>query len=99
MGTLTKEEAIDIYDRGLMSSLLSKQEIAVLQLGQSLLCCDFNLFRESVEFALARPVFTHEFAYFDNLRAELAGLKNVPTSQQILDQIPAEKRIVIEIPE
>lgn len=53
----------------------------------------------AVEEALGRPVWTHEFGTnFDGIVQELLGEKDAPTLQEIMDLIPAEKRIIVEVP-
>lgn len=93
---LTKEAAIAIHDSRDWE-MLSLHELAVLQLHQKKLCIPFDKFHEAIEFALARPVFTHEFAYSDRLKAELGGLTPSQGLQDILSLIPAEKRLLIEM--
>ena len=57
----------------------------------------FSVFHEAVEKVLDRPVWTHEFALPERLRAEMLGERSAPTFKEILDLIPAEKKIVIGI--
>lgn len=75
---------------------LSHRERACLQMRQRLLCMPFDVFHEAMEKALGRPVWTHEFGLNgDGLRAELFDGKPAPTMQEIMEMIPAEKRITI----
>ena len=58
----------------------------------------FDLFHKSIEAALGRPVFTHEFGMNrDGLTRELAGLQSAPSMEEIMALIPAEKLLVIEL--
>lgn len=52
----------------------SHKTLADFQMGEDLLCMPFEVFHEAVEKTLGRPVWTHEFAYPDRLRAELWGV-------------------------
>lgn len=92
---LTKEQAIDFGNNHLWESLSLKQR-AEFQMSQKLLCMPFNVFHEAVEKTLNRPVYTHEFGLNrDGLMAELFEGKEPPTLQEIIEMIPAEKRIVV----
>lgn len=71
------------------------REIVAFQLFEDLLCMSFGDYHRAVEIVLGRPVWTHEFAYGDRLRAEFLGRKRRPYMSEILDLIPAEKRIVV----
>ena len=73
------------------------REIVEFQLFEDRLCCPFSVFREAVEKTLGRSVWSHEFAQLDLLRVEFRGDAPSPTAQQIVDQIPAEKLMVIEV--
>lgn len=56
------------------------------------------MFHEAVEKALGRPVWTHEFGLnWDGLKKELMGEAPAPTMQEIIDLIPEEKRIIVEV--
>lgn len=74
-------------------------EAARFQLFEERLCMPFGEFHKGVEQLLKRPVFTHEFAFADKvggLRDEALGRAPARTLQEILDLIPAEKRIVVQ---
>jgi len=76
--------------------LCTDREIAEFQMFTVELCLPFARFHEALEKAIGRPVFTHEIAMnFDGLAAELRGEREAPTLQEIIDLIPAEKRIII----
>jgi hypothetical protein len=93
---LTREQAIAFGDSGAWESL-SFEERARFQLGQECLCMPFDIFHEAITKALDRPVYTHEFAMPELLMVELNGDAPAPTFEQILGQIPVEKRIVIDL--
>jgi hypothetical protein len=76
---------------------MSAVEIARFQLEQELLCMPFDVFHKSVENALGRPVFTHEFGLNRaGLLAELNGGPQ-PTLAEVIELIPEDKRIVVEL--
>ncbi len=69
MKQLTEQEAINYYVSKKWEKL-SNKEIVDLQLYQELLCVPFSKFHEAMESVLERPIFTHEFAFIDNLKSE-----------------------------
>ena len=78
---------------------MTARDICSVQLFTEELCCPFQVFHKAIEEALGRPVWTHEFGLnYDGIVAEFLGEKQPPTMQEIIDLIPAEKRIVIEVP-
>ena len=94
MEQLTKEQAIAFHDSEVWKDWTSRQ-IAEFQMEQDKLCVPFDVFHKAMEDTLGRPVWTHEFAFIDNLRKELYGEKPAPTLKEIIDLIPADKRILI----
>lgn len=94
MKQLTKEEAITFCENKCYEGM-SYRQIAEFQIEQDRLCMPFDVFHEAIEKTLGRPVFTHEFAFADELRKELFGEKKKPTFEEILALIPEEKRILI----
>lgn len=54
----------------------------------------FDLFHQSLEQVLGRPVWIHEMVNPDNLESELTGKKCAPTFEDILNLIPKEKQII-----
>ena len=94
MEQFTKEQAIAFGENKLYEPL-SYRERAELQLFQNKLCMPFDVFHEAITKALGRPVFTHEFAFRDELIKELNGEKDAPTLEEIINLIPAEKRVLI----
>lgn len=96
MKQLTKEQAIAFAENKLYEGMNYRQ-IAEFQLFQEKLCMPFNIFHEALEKTLGRPVWTHEMAFPENLRKEFMGEKRAPTLEEIVNLIPAEKRIIIGI--
>jgi hypothetical protein len=78
---------------------LPARQIAKVGLLTQELCLPFDVLHGAVEEALGRPVWTQEFGTnFDGIVQELLGEKDAPTLQEIMDLIPAEKRIIVEVP-
>ena len=94
MKQLTEKQAIEFANSKVYEAW-SPRQIAEFQIEQERLCVPFDLFHESVEKTLGRPVFTHEFAFSENLRKELFGEKEPPTLEEIIELIPTEKRAFI----
>lgn len=94
MKQLTTPQAIAFAESKLYESWTDRQ-IVEFQLFQDKLCMDFSRFHQAIEKVLQRPVFTHEFAFPDNLRKELLGETPAPTFEQIISLIPKEKLLLI----
>jgi hypothetical protein len=95
MKELTSECAIELHDSGIWRTW-SHRQIAEFQMSQQYLCVPFSVFHEAVEKTLGRPVWTHEFGVnYAGLKAELFDGADPPTMQEIMEQIPEEKRIVV----
>jgi len=76
----------------------SNRDIAEFQFLTRELCMPFGVFHEALEKTLGRPVFTHELG--DNakgIEGELFDGKPAPSFQEILELIPGDKRIVIQV--
>lgn len=74
------------------------KEVAMFQLFIAELCMDFSAFHEAIEKALGRPVFTHEFGLnYDRLCKEILGEKAAPSFEEIMNLIPEEKRLLIQV--
>jgi len=71
---LTKEQAIKMYESEIWKDM-SLEQIGKFQLFQDLLCVPFDKFHEAIEKLLNRPVWTHEFAFKDELIKEYLGEK------------------------
>ena len=91
---LTKEQAIALYDSGFWKDLTPKQIVQV-QLWTELLLVPFDLFHESMEKVLGRPIWTHEFACFEKLQQEVLGIIPAPTMDEIIDLIPKDKSVIL----
>lgn len=94
MEQLTKQRAIAFAQSGDWK-LWTDEQIVRFQLFQDKLCIDFGRFHEAIENVLGRHVWTHEFADIDRIKQEYLGTKPTPTFEEIIDMIPAEKRITI----
>lgn len=74
------------------------REICDLQLFTVELVMPFDRFHEAVEECLGRGVYTHEFGLdYDGIVAEYLGEKSPPTLNEIINLIPAEKRVVVAL--
>jgi hypothetical protein len=76
------------------------KDAAAFQLFQTCLCMPFSDFHKGVEELLGRSVFTHEFASADKpggLREQALGIAPAPTLEQIIELVPAAKRIVVTL--
>jgi hypothetical protein len=92
---MTEAEAITLADSKFWETM-TMRERAVFQMFESRLCMPFSVFHEAMEATLGRPVWTHEFGLnADGLKKELLGTGPAPTFEEIMDLIPAEKRIVV----
>ena len=96
MKQLTKEQAIAFCENKCYENMTYRQ-IAEFQMEQDKLCMPFDVFHEAIEKTLGRPVFTHEFAFCEELRKELYGEKEPPTFEEICALIPKEKLILIKL--
>jgi hypothetical protein len=94
MEQLTKKQAIGMAKSGIWKEW-TDEEIVRFQLFQKKLCMDFDRFHKAMEVVLERPVYTHEFAWMDELKKEYLGGKKPPSLEEIINLIPEEKRIII----
>ena len=83
---LTYEEAIAVHDSKIWN-IWTPEEIVKFQLYIERLCLPFDVFHEAVEVVLDRPVFTHEFAYFDAMKGEYERKYPRPTNEDIVKMI------------
>jgi hypothetical protein len=96
---MTKDEAIALAQTGWWKGR-DAFEVAAFQLDEEKLCMDFGDYQEAMGKALGRPVWTHEFARPDLLRAELLKERTPPSFAEILALLPGHVEvIVIEPPE
>jgi len=91
---MTKDEAIALAESGFWHEM-SARDIATFQLYEDMLCMPFTVFHEAIEKTLGRPVYTHEFAFPGLLKKELRGEREAPTLEEIINLIPADKRVII----
>ena len=96
MNEITREQALELAASEFWKGMTDRQ-IAEFQLHTKLMCMPFDVFHEAVEKALGRSVWTHEFAYSEQLRAELRGESPAPSFQEIMNMIPEGKRIIVEV--
>lgn len=99
MTHLTKEQAIELAQTGWWKGL-SAEDILMFQLFEDKLCMDWSDFKQAVEKALGRGVWTHEYGGvgWKLLQAEFLGDRPAPTWDEIMSLIPEEKRIIIVLP-
>ena len=97
MKQLTREQAIAFCENKCYEGWSARQ-IAEFQVAQDRLCMPFDVFHKAIEEALGRPVYTHEFGLnSEGLRKELCGEKEPPTLEEIINLVPEDKRILIQI--
>ncbi len=97
MKQLTREQAIAFCDNKLYEGMTS-QQIAEFQMEQERLCMPFDVFHKAITETLGRPVYTHEFGLNrEGLLKELRGEKEPPTLEEIINLIPKDKRILIQL--
>lgn len=92
---ITKEQAIELAGSNFWESM-SPREIAEFQMNTPKFCMPFGVFHKALEEALGRPVWTHELGMrADDIRKELNGEKGAPSMEEIINMIPAEKRMIV----
>jgi hypothetical protein len=74
------------------------REIVTVQLYQDRLCTDWAVFHAAVEEVFGRPVWSHEFAYPDRLRAEFNGDCEAPSFSKIMDLLDPDKTVIVVAP-
>src|SRR3990170_1464940 len=85
---MTREQAIEMAESGWWKTA-TNQEIVAFQLFEKLLCMDFGRFHEATEAVLGRPVYTHEFAFVEELRKEYLTQRPPMTIQESLGMLQA----------
>lgn len=96
---MTREEALSMVETKWWEDVPLK-DAARFQLYEDRLVMPFDLFQNGVQELLGRPVWTHEFASTKKpggLQEELEGKAGKPTMEKIINLIPPEKRIVIDV--
>lgn len=96
MKQLTEKQAIAIAKGGEWKDW-TDDEVVRFQLYQDRLCIDFDRYHKAIGNVLGRPVYTHEFINRTALQEEYEGKRPAPTFEEIINMIPAEKRIVIHL--
>lgn len=92
--SLTEEQAVALYDTGFWEKL-AYVERARFQLSERRLCMPFDVFVESVERALGRPVTVGEFLRTRRLLAELTGERHPLELEDLVNMLPEEQRILL----
>lgn len=98
MKQFTQEQAVTFAKGGEWKDW-TEEEIVRFQLYQRRLCMDFDVFHKAVGKILGRPVFLHEFMSFETLQQEYEGSRPAPTFEEIVNMIPEEKRIIMDLDE
>ncbi|HLE17638.1 MAG TPA: hypothetical protein VI728_05050 [Syntrophales bacterium] len=94
---MTKGEAIKLMDTKFWETMTLKER-AMFQMFEKRLCMPFDVFHEAVEKTLGRPVLTHEFGLnWEGIQKELLGDTPAPTMKDIINMIPAEKRMIVVV--
>lgn len=91
---MSKDEAIAFAESRIWQKW-TKAQLAVFQLYQQKLCIPIHVFHDAIEETLGRPVWTHEFAFPELLKAELRT-KKAPSFEEIVSLIPKEKLLIFE---
>lgn len=94
MTALTKDQAIRMAQSNWWAGMPAR-DVAMFQLHEPKLCMPLGVFRDSLSEALSRDVYTHELANLAGLIFELLGDRRAPTLAEIIQLIPADKRVVI----
>jgi len=95
MEQLTEEQAI-AFNKSKVWQSWTDEQIVRFQLFQERICVPYLLFNRALSGILGRPVYTHEFSNnYDGIVQEYLGTKEPPTLEEIINLIPAEKRVVI----
>ncbi len=99
MGSLTQQQALVLFNSGWWRGLEPRQVVG-FQLFENRLCMPFGEFHEAVEKVLGHSVWTHQFGAVgvEMLRREFLGEAPAPTFAQILELIPADKRVLVVTP-
>jgi len=94
MSNLTREEAITKNNSKWWLNKSAK-EIVDFQLYEDRLCMPFDEFHKAMEFALNRPVFTHEFADAKTLKEEYEGKRKYDGIIPSIKRVAGDKPILI----
>ncbi len=91
---MTEKQAIALAESEFWKDM-TLEDRAKFQLFQERLCMPFGVFHEAVEKLLGRGVWTHEFANQKALQQEYLGERKAPSMQEIIEMIPADKRVIV----
>jgi hypothetical protein len=83
---LTYDQAVAFFDEQKWLPMTNRER-AEFQMEQDKLCMPFDVFHKAIEEALGRPVWTHEFAERERLRAEMAGTRPKATMDDVFDSL------------
>jgi hypothetical protein len=94
----TEEQAKNLYKSGFWKNQ-SYEERAKFQMMQDRLCMPIDVFMEALNKYLGRPVYTHELMYSnkESLMAEVFDGAPAPTLREIIELIPRDKLLLIEV--
>ena len=93
MKQLTQEQAI-AFSNSCAWQQMTDTERALLQINQDRLCMPFDVFQESVENTVGRPVWTHEFGIreaVEQLRIEIESKAGPSMMEHIIGLLPSNK--------
>jgi len=94
---LTSEQAKELYATGWWKDL-TPREIVKFQLFEPMLCMPWGEFCTALNNALGRGVMTHELGMnLEGIQKEFLGEAPPPTLEDIINLIPAAKRIVVKV--
>jgi hypothetical protein len=94
---MTSEDAIALAKTEFWKDMTHRQ-IAEFQMMEEKACMPFSVFHEAMEKTIGRPIWIHEFVFsHKDLKVELFEGKAPPTMEEIINLIPAEKRIIIQM--
>jgi len=97
MKQLTEKQAI-MFAKSNIWKKWNNEQIVRFQLFQRKLCMDFSRFHQALEKVLNRSVYTHELGLnYDGIIKEYLGINPEPTLDEIINLIPKEKRLIINI--
>lgn len=91
---MTREQAEALSDTGWWKDKSAK-DIVMFQLFDDRLFMPFSDFHKAIEEALGRPVWTHEFAFREQLEREFLGDKPKPTMDEIAGLLGDKAVIVV----
>lgn len=94
--SIGREKALELYNSGWWKDRTAT-DIVMFQFFTDELCMPFSDFHSAMEDHLGRPLWTHEFGFWDTLCKEVLREKPAPSFEEIIDLIPEAKRIIITL--